>query len=78
ALSITAIVGRSGAGKSTTADILIELLRPTSGSITVDGNEINESNIHSWRKSIGYVPQDAFILNDTIRENLLRFNCKCQ
>jgi ATP-binding cassette subfamily C protein len=67
---VTAIVGPSGAGKSTLADILIGLLRPTSGTLSVDGTAVSEVDLGAWRRSIGYVPQDGFLLHDTIRVNL--------
>ena len=66
-----AIVGESGAGKSTLADIFIGLLRPTNGSVTVDGRPLRDADVADWRRSIGYVPQDSFLLHDTIRANLL-------
>ncbi|MDZ4171515.1 MAG: ATP-binding cassette domain-containing protein, partial [Methanobacteriaceae archaeon] len=66
---ITALVGLSGAGKSTTADLVMGLLRPDDGKITVDGVELK--NMSSWRNQIGYVAQDTFLFNDTVRNNLL-------
>ena len=66
---ITALVGLSGAGKSTTADLVMGLLRPDNGKITVDGMALN--NMSSWRSQIGYVAQDTFLFNDTVRNNLL-------
>ncbi len=72
--SMTALVGLSGAGKSTTADLLMGLLRPTEGQILADDTPLCNENIAAWRKSVGYVPQDPFVLNGTIRENLLRFH----
>lgn len=72
--SMTALVGLSGAGKSTTADLLLGLLRPTEGQILADSTPLGDENIIAWRKSVGYVPQDPFVLNGTIRENLLRFH----
>jgi len=74
AKGMTAIVGKSGAGKSTVVDLLLGLIRPTSGYICVNSTPIDESNIRNWRKCIGYVPQDPFLLNGTIGENLKRFN----
>jgi len=63
------VVGPSGAGKSTLIDLLLGLLEPTAGRITVDGRDI-ASAMRSWRRHIGYVPQDPFILDDTLRRNV--------
>lgn len=71
---ITAFVGRSGAGKSTIVDLLLGLIKPNDGYISIDDNIIEETLVSSWRNAIGYVPQDSFLLNTTIKENLLRFN----
>jgi ATP-binding cassette subfamily C protein len=64
-----ALVGRSGAGKSTAADILLGLLEPASGRVSVDGRNIHES-IRSWQKFIGYIPQTIFLCDDTLRRNI--------
>lgn len=72
--SVTALVGPSGAGKSTTADLLLGLLRPTTGEIFIDDVALTEENMGLWRKAIGYIPQEPLILNTTVRENLLRFH----
>lgn len=66
-----AIVGRSGAGKSTLIDLLMGLIHPEKGQVFVDGEPLTNLNILSLRKSIGYVPQDPFLFNTSIRENLL-------
>ena len=66
----TAIVGASGAGKSTLADLMIGLLRPSAGRILVDGMPLTDEQVAAWRRSIGYVPQDSFLLHDTVRANL--------
>lgn len=71
ARQITAVVGPSGAGKSTLADLLLGLLKPETGKITVDRIEINRENLYAWRQSVGYVPQETFLFNDTVRGNLL-------
>jgi ATP-binding cassette subfamily C protein len=63
------IVGPSGAGKSTLVDLLLGLLEPTAGRITVDGRDIT-SALRSWQRHIGYVPQEPFLLDDTIRRNV--------
>ncbi|NGP60928.1 ABC transporter ATP-binding protein [Paenibacillus thiaminolyticus] len=71
AQGMTAIVGKSGAGKSTFIDILMGLMQPESGQILVDGIAITNDNLLAYRRSIGYVAQDPFLYNATIRENLL-------
>jgi ATP-binding cassette subfamily C protein len=63
------IVGPSGAGKSTLVDLLLGLLTPTSGRITVDGRDIAGA-LRSWQRHIGYVAQEPFVLDDTIRRNV--------
>ena len=68
---MTALVGASGAGKSTIADLLLGLLTPTEGRVLVDGEPLDGSRLAVWRNSIGYVPQEPFLFHDTIRANLL-------
>lgn len=63
------IVGESGAGKSTLVDLLLGLLTPDQGQITVDGKAISE-RLRQWQNTIGYVPQNIFLLDDTIRANV--------
>lgn len=63
------VVGVSGAGKTTAIDIILGLLKPQSGTVSVDGNNI-ETNIISWRKHISYIPQQIFLMDDTIRGNI--------
>lgn len=70
---MTAIVGTSGAGKTTMVDVLLGLIKPTNGHILVDGVPLAESSLRKWREKIAYVPQEPFLLHDTIRENFLRF-----
>lgn len=68
--SFTAIVGVSGAGKSSVADILIGLLTPDRGQLLVDGVAIDAQVRQSWRRAVAYVPQEAFLFHDSIRNNL--------
>ena len=68
--SISAIAGASGAGKSTVADLLLGLLRPTRGRLLVDGRDVGEDDLGAWRRSLVYLPQDSFLLHDSIRANL--------
>lgn len=72
--SITALMGRSGAGKTTIADLLMGFLKPTSGEILIDGAALSDDNLSGWRHNLGYIPQEPLILNATVRENLQRFH----
>jgi ABC-type multidrug transport system fused ATPase/permease subunit len=67
--TINAIVGRSGAGKTTLVDILLGVLSPTSGEISVAGKSPNDI-ITTYPGALAYVPQDVFIINGTIRDNV--------
>ena len=64
------IVGSSGAGKTTLIDIIIGLLQPTDGFIKVDETDLTKAIIKNWQKKIGYVPQDVFLIEDTIASNV--------
>jgi len=66
-----AIVGKSGVGKSTMANLLLAFYRPDSGLIRIDGQDINHVNAESLRRQIGIVWQDILLFDDTIRQNLL-------
>lgn len=66
-----AIVGRSGAGKSTLIDVLMGLMQPERGEVLLDGSLLTEDKILALRRSISYVPQDPFLFNVSIRDNLL-------
>lgn len=65
-----ALVGESGAGKSTAMDLIMGLLEPASGNMAMDGQSINAGNLKGWRRQIGYVPQQTYILDDTLRANI--------
>lgn len=69
--SVLAVTGASGSGKSTLVDIMLGLLTPTEGNLFVDGADLKQEMIPAWRKSIGFVPQETFLFNGTIKENLL-------
>jgi ATP-binding cassette, subfamily C, bacterial len=69
--STTAIVGPSGGGKSTVADLVVGLLTPDEGRVSVDGVPLEGTRVAAWRRRIGYVNQDTFLFHDTIRANLL-------
>lgn len=67
---VTAIVGSSGAGKSTVADLVDGLLSPLTGRVLVDGVELTPQAARSWRRHVGYVSQDTVLFHDTVRANL--------
>ncbi len=71
---VTAIVGESGSGKSTLIDLLIGFYEPDKGVILVDKKPLQEFEIYSFRRHIGYVPQDTVLFNDTVKNNLLWSN----
>ncbi len=64
------IAGPSGSGKSTLVDLLLGLHQAESGYILVDGVELTHKNLSAWRRMIGYVPQDIYLLDETIAENI--------
>ncbi|WP_257211273.1 ABC transporter ATP-binding protein [Francisella opportunistica] len=66
-----AIVGESGAGKSTLADLLLGILSADSGYIKIDNITLDEEHMYSWRELISYVPQDTYLFNESIKDNLL-------
>jgi ABC-type multidrug transport system fused ATPase/permease subunit len=71
AYQMTAVVGRSGAGKSTFIDLLMGLMQPEKGQVLVDGSPLTTDRIMSLRHAVSYVPQDPFLFNASLRENLL-------
>ncbi|SHI29300.1 ABC transporter ATP-binding protein [Wenxinia saemankumensis] len=64
------IVGTTGAGKTTTVDLILGLLHPDSGTLRVDGRPVLRNSIRDWQKSVGYVPQEIFLVDDTIAANI--------
>ena len=70
ARSTVGIVGGTGAGKTTTVDIMLGLLMPDRGTLSVDGIPISHENLRAWQRSIGYVPQQIFLADDTVAANI--------
>ncbi|MDR2097326.1 MAG: ATP-binding cassette domain-containing protein [Spirochaetaceae bacterium] len=66
-----AVTGPSGGGKSTLADLLTGIHKPISGSILVDGVELNDGNIRAWRKKIGYIPQNIYLFDGSAGDNVV-------
>lgn len=66
----TAIVGPSGAGKTTVADLVIGLLQPQKGEVWIDNLKLSQVDLRSWRRMIGYVPQETLLLHDSVFFNV--------
>lgn len=64
-----ALIGRSGAGKTTLVDIILGLLQPESGDIYVDGKSVR-ADLRSWQNIVGYIPQSIFLIDDSIEKNI--------
>lgn len=64
------LIGPSGAGKTTVVDLILRLFVPSDGRILLDGKDAGQISLKEWRKSIGYVSQDIFLMNDTIANNI--------
>lgn len=70
ARTTVAIVGSTGAGKTTAVDLILGLLEPQRGQLVVDGQPITDKNRRAWQRSIGYVPQSIFLTDDTVAANI--------
>ena len=68
--SFTVIIGPSGAGKTTIADLFTGLLRPQHGCVWIDDVPLDDVDLRQWRRMIGYVPQEPFLLHDTVLQNV--------
>jgi len=64
------IVGSTGAGKTTLADVVLGLLEPDHGRLVVDGQDVTPENLRAWMHSVGYVPQDIFLTDASVAENI--------
>src|SRR5262249_5993205 len=67
---ITTIIGPSGAGKTTIADVLVGLNRPSNGEAYIDNVALGDADLSQWRNQIGYIPQDNILFNDTVANNI--------
>ena len=65
-----AVIGRSGSGKSTLVDIILGLIKPTKGDILINNCNLRENIVRSWQSKIGYVPQEIYLLDSSIYENI--------
>src|SRR3989344_1416757 len=72
--SMVGIIGSSGSGKSTLVDLILRLQNPDGGVILADGKDVSAVSLREWRKNIAYVPQEPFLMNDTIYENIRFFS----
>lgn len=70
AKSTVGLVGATGSGKTTTVDLILGLLNPQEGTLNVDGQIIDEHNRRAWQRSIGYVPQQIYLADDTVAANI--------
>ncbi len=66
-----AIIGESGVGKTTLLDIIIGLYTPTKGEIFIDNEKLTIENIGAWRQKIGYIPQDIYLFDGTVKDNVI-------
>jgi ATP-binding cassette, subfamily B, bacterial PglK len=65
------IVGLTGSGKTTLINLIMGLIEATNGHMALGGRVLDETNMSSWQKNIGYVPQDIFLIDDTIKNNII-------
>lgn len=64
------LVGKSGSGKTTLVDLLLGLFAPTAGRILIDGVDLTPQNLSAWRRTVGYVPQHIYLVDDSIANNI--------
>ena len=62
---------KSGSGKSTLVDIIISLLEPCSGEIYIDTTKLSDKNLKSWRQKIGYIPQNVYLFDGNVADNVV-------
>jgi ATP-binding cassette, subfamily C, bacterial len=67
---VTALIGPSGAGKTSIADLLVGLVRPQAGEVWIDDLPLSAVDIQAWRQMVGYVPQETFLLHESVLANI--------
>lgn len=72
--NMVGIIGPSGSGKSTLVDLMLRLQAPEEGAVLIDGENISNTGLEDWRRNLAYVPQEPFLMNDTIYNNIVFFN----
>ena len=72
-----ALVGETGAGKSTVMKLLARFYDPDEGSVRIDGHDLRTFDLNSFRRQLGYVPQEAFLFTGTIRDNIAYGRARC-
>jgi len=73
--TLLGVIGKTGSGKSTFAQLLLRMMDPDQGMVMVDGTDLRKLDLDMYRSKIGYVPQDTFLFSDTISANI-SFGCK--
>jgi ATP-binding cassette subfamily C protein len=68
--AVTTVIGASGAGKTTIADVMIGLNRPDKGKVLIGDTDLEEIDTQAWRRQLGYIPQETVLFNDTIANNV--------
>lgn len=67
---VVGFIGPSGSGKTTLIDLILGLLEPQKGSLYYNGNALDKHSINEWRSSVAYLPQDVFLVDDTLEKNI--------
>ena len=70
AQTMVGFVGKTGSGKTTAVDLILGLLRPQQGEVTIDGTPLRDDNLRAWQQNIGYVPQHIYLSDDTVARNI--------
>jgi ATP-binding cassette subfamily C protein len=70
ARSMVGFVGKTGSGKTTAVDLILGLLRPQAGEVTIDGTPLRMDNLRRWQQTLGYVPQHIYLSDDTVARNI--------